>query len=85
MIYTTLFLIGLLGLLAQAFLGLSHGGHDGAAGHGGHAGGHSHGGHAGGHSSENGHGSDRGPSPLWTLLSPLTLFSVCLGAGATGL
>ena len=80
MIYTTLLLIGLAGLFAQAALGMSHGGH---AGHGGH-------GHAG-HSSHSGRGThhggrgERGPSPLWTLLSPLAIFSLCLGAGATGL
>lgn len=78
MIYTTLLLIGLVGLFAQAVLGMSHGSHAGHAGQG-------HGGHAGqsghGHS---GHG-ERGPSPLWTLLSPLAIFSLCLGAGATGL
>lgn len=74
MIYTTLLLIGLAGLFAQAVLGMSHGGHAGHSGHG-HSG---HGGH--------GHGqSERGPSPLWTLLSPLAIFSLCLGAGATGL
>jgi len=70
MIYTTLLLIGLVGLFAQAVLGMSHGGHAGHAGHGGQG----HGGHG-----------ERGPSPLWTLLSPLAIFSLCLGAGATGL
>ena len=79
MIYTTLLLVGLVGLFAQAVLGMSHGGHAG------------HTGHTGGHSSHTGrgmhHGSrgERGPSPLWTLLSPLAIFSVCLGAGAVGL
>jgi hypothetical protein len=71
MIYTTLFLVGLLGLFAQAVLGLSHGGHAGHTGH--------HGGRGGGNR------GDRGPSPLWTLLSPLAIFSLCVGAGATGL
>ncbi len=75
MIYTTLLLIGLIGLFAQAVLGMSHGGHAGHAGHGSHSG---HGTHHGGR-------SERGPSPLWTLLSPLAIFSLCLGAGATGL
>ncbi len=81
MIYTTLLLIGLVGLFAQAVLGLSHGGH---AGHTGHAAGH--GTHPGGRGggSRGGRG-ERGPSPLWTLLSPLAIFSLCLGAGATGL
>ena len=55
---------------------MGHGGHAGAS-HGGHAG-HSHAGH--GHA-----GSGRASSPLWTLLSPLAFFSLCLGAGATGL
>lgn len=86
MIYTTLLLIGLLGLVAQAFLGFAHMGH-GHAGHS-HAGhGHSHAGH--GHAgqdsahAEHGH-AERGPSPLWNWLSPLALFSLCLGAGAAG-
>ena len=84
MIYTTLLLIGLLGLFAQAALGVSHGGHGGH--HGGHAG---HGGrsagHSAGHRTAPGGRGERGPSPLWTLLSPLAIFSLCLGAGATGL
>ena len=75
MIYTTLLLIGLLGLFAQAVLGISHSGH---AGHGGHTG-------HGGHRAAPGGRGERGPSPLWTLLSPLAIFSLCLGAGATGL
>ncbi len=87
MIYTTLLLVGLVGLFAQAVLGMSHGGHSGHSGHAGH-GGHAHGpgAHHGSHDSAT-HGShaDRGPSPLWTLLSPLAIFSVCLGAGAAGL
>lgn len=94
MIYTTLLLIGTLGLIAQALFGLGHG-------HGGHhAGGHHAGGHAHGHGehtpgqhahqSQERHGptqprSGRGLSPLWTAFSPLTIFSVCLGIGATGL
>jgi len=80
MIYSlcsALLLIGVLGLLSQVLLGGAHAGH---MGHGGHAGA-SHGGHAGhGHA-----GSGRASSPLWTLLSPLAFFSLCLGAGATGL
>ena len=78
MIYTTLFLVGLLGLFAQAVLGLSHGGHAGHTGHGGHRG-------PAGPVGPRGGRSERGPSPLWTLLSPLAIFSLCLGAGATGL
>ena len=87
MIYTTLLLVGFAGLFAQAVLGMSHGSHAGHSGQTGHAG------HMGGHGTHNSghHGSshesraDRGPSPLWTLLSPLAIFSLCLGAGATGL
>lgn len=90
MIYTTLLLIGLLGLIAQAFLGFSHSGHDAA--HGGHAHadmGHVHAPSAHAHAGRGGRAgtsrSERGPSPLWSWLSPLTIFSLCLGAGATGL
>jgi len=103
MIYTTLFIIGLLGLVVLALLGAGHGGHA----HGG-AGGHGHGGHALGHGHSNvaGHGSghnhtghnhssgqnhqrDEFSARAWglfsSLLSPLTLFTLCLGAGATGI
>ncbi len=66
---STLLLIGILGLLAQVVLGGHHAGH---LGH------HAPSGHAHG-------GQGRGPSPLWTLLSPLAFFSVCLGTGAAGL
>ena len=87
LICSTLLLIGFLGLLAQMLLGGAHAGH---MGH--HVGaGHAHGGRTGqSHSGQShagqGH-SDRshGPSPLWTLLSPLAFFSLCLGMGATGL
>ena len=85
MIYTTLLLIGLTGLFAQAVLGMSHGGHarhsGHSAGHGSHTG---HNAHHGNHGDQNSRG-ERGASPLWTLLSPLAIFSLCLGAGATGL
>lgn len=99
LICSTLLLIGILGLLAQMLLGgahIGHMGHHGGAGHahGGHAG-HSHAGqhghgqhHGQAHQDQahhDGHSQGRGPSPLWTLLSPLTFFSVCLGMGATGL
>jgi hypothetical protein len=89
--YETLLIIGALGMLAQAALGLGHGfgGHAhnpgaGHAGHGhaGHTGTHSHGQHSG---HEQGEHTTSGPSPLWALLSPLAIFSLCLGAGATGL
>jgi len=87
--FTTLLLIGIFGLLAQTLLGGAHSGH----GHGGHThaghGGQSHGGQSHGaqahgqHHSE--HSSGRDFSLLWSLLSPLTFFSLCLGIGATGL
>ncbi len=85
MIYTTLFLIGLVGMAAQALLGL--GGH-GHAGHG-HAG---HGHHHAGAGRGPNAGAGRGPNVgarvgnlLLSLLSPLTVFSLCLGVGAAGL
>ena len=87
-IYAILFLIGVLGLLAQTMLGV-------AGSHGGHAG-HSHAGHSHGHA---GHGHGRAATPqargqnaggrlgdlLLSVLSPVTLFSLCVGVGATGL
>src|SRR5579875_3301735 len=81
MVYETLLIVGALGMLAQAALGLGHG-FGGAHGHGGHAG------HGHGHSqAQHGGRGERanGPSPLWALLSPLAIFSLCVGAGATGL
>lgn len=94
MIYTTLFTIGLLGLVALAFLGAGHGGHAHGGGHGpGH--GHAHGGgHDNGGRGHQQHAHERGEhgerqSAAWglltSLLSPLTLFTLCLGAGATGI
>ena len=78
MIYTTLFLIGLVGMATQALLGLGGHGHAGHGHHGGH--GHHHA------------GSERGPGTgaragafLLSLLSPLAVFSLCLGIGAVGL
>jgi hypothetical protein len=86
MVYETLLIIGALGMLAQAALGLGHGfgGNHGPAAHG-HAGPAGHNaGHA--HPAGPGHGQrSEGPSPLWALLSPLAIFSLCVGAGATGL
>jgi hypothetical protein len=89
MVYTTLFLIGLLGLFAQLMLGSGHvhgTGHNAggqAAGHG-HAG-HGHGSHHHGIQGIKGGLRARGSDFLWTLLSPLTIFSICLGMGLTGL
>lgn len=88
MIYETLLIIGALGLGVQALLGM---GHDfaGHAHHGGHAelGSHDaseaqgHGAHAG-HTGPHSHGN--GASWLWALASPMALFSLCVGAGVTG-
>ena len=85
MVYETLFIIGLIGLLAQSFLRFGHGGHGSSAhaghGHAGHsASGHSHAGHSDSH-----HATDARNEALWALLSPLALFSLALGGGATGL
>ena len=82
LICSILLLIGVIGLLAQVVLGGHHAGH---LGH--HAPvGHAHDGHTGqSHSGQSHSGQSHEPSPLWTLLSPLALFSVCLGVGATGL
>ena len=79
--FTTLLLIGIFGLLAQTLLGGAHSGH----GHGGqvHAG-HGHGGQTHGQQHSE-HSQGRDFSLLWSLLSPLTFFSLCLGIGATGL
>ena len=88
LICSTLLLIGVLGLLAQMLLGgahIGHMGHHAGRGHG-HGGSRRHGHGQHGHAHEQHHGgSEPGPSPLWTLLSPLTFFSLCLGMGATGL
>ena len=85
LVFSTLLLLGICGLLAQVLLGGHHAGHMGHHAPVGHA----HGGHAGHGQAGHDHGaqshSGRGPSPLWTLLSPLAFFSVCLGTGASGL
>ena len=72
-ICSTLLMIGVLGLLAQVFLGSAHIGHVGQHAHAGHT-------HGGPRTEGN-----QAASTLWALLSPLTLFSVCVGMGATGL
>ena len=71
---STLLMIGVLGLLAQVLLGGAHVGHLGQHAHAGAR-------HRGGLRS----GGNRAASTLWALLSPLTIFSVCVGVGATGL
>ena len=87
-----LMLIGLLGFLAQLLLGMTHAGHTGHAGAHGAASHHGHL-HAPAHSSQAvssaSKTSDRVAAGtvnfLLTLLSPLMIFSICLGAGAAGL
>ncbi|MDX1931476.1 MAG: hypothetical protein SFU56_02610 [Capsulimonadales bacterium] len=99
MVYELLSAVGGLGLLAQTVLGFIHGDHD--AQHGGlHLHGHLHvHGHAPETVHVHGlpntevppanHAPTGGPeppsSPFVSLLSPLALFTLCLGAGVTGL
>jgi hypothetical protein len=94
LVYDVMLLVGAIGLLSMALLGFAHGGH-GHAGHAehGHLGhaplAHGHGehgahGHAG-HGDCAGHAGGQAHAIEWlALLSPMTLFSLCLGAGATG-
>jgi hypothetical protein len=84
--------LGLVGLLVMALLGMGHGhGPHGHAGHGahGHAGGHgqvgTHGHNASGHASHVGHSHDSSLAKFLGLISPRTLFSLALGFGAVGL
>lgn len=101
MIYTTLLAIGIIGLVMLAFLGgghahsghsghgLGHAGQGGGHGHAGHGAGQGHHGHAAQQGDQQAQGSrdlrSTGASVFWSLLSPLSLFSLCLGAGVTGL
>lgn len=99
--YLLPFWIGLFGFLALFGLSFGHlgGGHGDAGGHG-HAGGHAghtHGPAPTGHahsaahvSTHSGHGLARvvkaaKGSSKWMLLSPLSIFTICLGFGATGI
>ncbi len=91
MVFEVLLLVGFFGFLAMTLLGMSHGhgGHGGGHGlhhaAGSHAGAHAHAGH--GHGSSHGLAkamkSERGGLPFF--LSPMALFSLALGAGATGM
>jgi hypothetical protein len=91
-IYDVLLMVGGIGLVAMLLLGFAHASH---AGHG-HVG-HDSSGHAGLHTAgcadvhATGHGGDAvdagghaGYGQWLALLSPVTLFSLALGAGATG-
>jgi hypothetical protein len=88
-LYLTSLALGGVGLAAMAVSGLAHHGHDSAS----HAGSHGHAGQV--HSHDPGHGhhsshSHDGPAKvadshtLLALLSPRTLFSLCLGFGTAG-
>lgn len=94
MVFEILFLVGLVGFLAMAGLGMVHGHGDGH-GHGGHHAGHGHAGHGhAGPGHDHGHHGDLGThSPglgneilhtLPLLFSPMNLFSMALAMGATG-
>jgi hypothetical protein len=90
--YELLLLIGGIGFLAMAALGMVHGG-GGARGHG-HVGGHGHAvGHGHAHTGKGFHvpkalkggaGVKSRASGLLTLLSPMDLFAFAMGAGAAG-
>jgi len=82
-VYLTSLAIGGLGLVAMAVSGTGRHGQNHGSGSHGHSG-HSHAGH--GHAA-NGHASPAhsGTQTLLALMSPRTLFSVCLGLGTTGL
>lgn len=108
MIYSTLFLIGLLGIAAMFLMGFVHIGHAHHA-HGSHGPHHTHAGsshsaqhgshHAGHHhahqspnstksntpKSAGNRGDSRLSSLFWSILSPMTIFSYCFGAGLTGI
>lgn len=89
--YLLLFVIGVVGFTAMTALGFLHGG-------GGHQGGHGHAHdlshHGGGHAGHHGHadhahhdaaGGESRWAGIWSILSPLNLFSLALGAGGAGL
>jgi hypothetical protein len=97
LVYDLLVMVGVIGLVAMLLLGFAHGGHNhGGHDHGGHASAGHTGTHTAGHdgSTAAAHGSpaahagEHGGHTThveWlALLSPLTLFSMALGAGTTG-
>jgi len=91
-VYLLLLLIGSIGFVAMALLGFSHGGaghmHHAFGGHGTHAAlPTSHGGAAGHSTSLAKGGADGRGSSLasWFMVSPLDIFSLCLGFGVAGL
>ena len=77
----------------MAVSGLAHHGHDGSSHAGSHGHGHGHAAQSHGHDAAHAHhssdshahhGKDHGSSTLLALLSPRTLFSLCLGFGTAG-
>ena len=101
MIFETLFLVGLIGFLAMVGMGMMHGhDHGGShAGHDSHDASHSHHigthgshhsahpDHASAHGHAHGHGHDEPQQGMRLpfFMSPLNIFSTCLGMGAVGL
>lgn len=101
MVFETLALIGFLGFLALVLMGSVHGhgsghGHAAAHGHDAHAlpGHHAHHGDMGHHTHAHDHATAKGhhhgegqggPIRFLLWLSPMNLFSLCLGMGATGM
>ena len=92
-LYLFLVAFGALGFTAMVMLGFFHGGNSHASGHGGHANtGHAgshHGGihHGGGHHvGHHGHSLNFKAlkSRAWFAISPIDIFALALGAGATG-
>lgn len=88
--YIFLFLVGVIGFFAMAGLSFMHSGHDSHSGNHG-----STGEHLGGHASHGHHharaafrhakgAKSRHDDQVRFLISPLDIFSLCLGAGATG-
>lgn len=98
-IYEVLFFVGAFGFLAMVLLGFAHGhgggqahshghvdlGHGHAGGHG-HIGGHHSAGHGGHHDAGHaGHDSQGFNFKSILMISPLDIFSMCLGGGAAAL
>ena len=82
--YLTSLALGGVGLAVMAFTGLAHHGHDGS---GSHSAAHGHGhGHADGHAADSHDGISKphASQSLLALVSPRTLFSLCLGFGTAG-
>lgn len=93
LVYDVLLMIGVIGLAAMLLLGFAHAGHGhgdhGSSGHvGSHAAGHG-GAHAAAHAGDAAHSGEHAGHTNhgeWlALLSPMTLFSMALGGGATGI